>query len=279
MLQGWEASRRKHRFGMVAEVRMSGTDMGTFAKKRPTPLISLSRYGCCSAIKSGDRTLPLTWKALKLLRLLLLIIMGLAAVSGAYWFVAHPHSLQTAFVRTTSGLSYAEIERRAAKGDATSLRYLSLMHAQGEGGYPRNDAMAMKLMRAAAAKQDFEAVFYLSGWLMDGRHGEHDEVEGFRLLSELATQITDTKWRHSANARLYLLFLSGEGKIAADGHRALDHAKVLADEGNTLMQSKVAQHLLSGDIVPVDRQQGLMYLKRAADAGNEEAREAFRSLN
>ncbi len=148
-------------------------------------------------------------------------------------------------------------------GDTTSLVLLARLH-DGQFGFPdiKDEEKAIGFYRKAAGLGEAAAFLPLGSRLLNGSEEVRDEKEGRRWLDKAIEneQIT-----------AYLALGDYEENIGEDLAAAVDAYTKGADAGQPECMLRLARIHYGGDLGEADKEKGLEWLNKAAEAGHPQA--------
>lgn len=183
-------------------------------------------------------------------------------------------------------------ERLAAQGDIDAAFNAAQTFLKGDKpGVGRDVPRGVVLMERAAELGDPEAPLIAAEWYMRADDLDADAP----AAGDASKDCVPADWakvvsllrlaaeRHGHGAAAYecaLLYAFGKPPaVAADGQSALAMFRLAAHSGHPEGCLRFGKALLHGNGVHKDAQQAVRFLKRAADAGVEEAKQILRQIN
>jgi TPR repeat protein len=201
---------------------------------------------------------------------------ALAAIPVADWLSWTSWPNQNPYVVVRNRLlrdSPAQLQSLGLEGNARALTLLGDAHALGIG-MPVNEAEAVRLYRRAAELGEARAQNNLGYMYGAGRGIGRDDVQAIAWRRRAADQgFAD------AQHGLGYMYLAGLG-TARNPTQAVEWYRRAADQGMTSSQFAVGALLYDGRSgVAQDRQLGLIYVRRAANSGDDGALAWLRERN
>ncbi len=161
-------------------------------------------------------------------------------------------------------------QRASDKGSAHGTYFLGYFYAEGYGGLPVSEKMALKYLNMAAEKEDFSAIRYL---LRKKCYGNREQ---FLVLRDKLINLADNG-DDSAQNTLAFAYLLGEDwdsafELEKNPDKAKHYFQLSAEQGNVDSIYELGKNYLDYDSgFGVDLELGEKYLLEAADKGKDDA--------
>ncbi|MGD9536307.1 MAG: tetratricopeptide repeat protein [Alphaproteobacteria bacterium] len=173
-------------------------------------------------------------------------------------------------VDTAGGL--ALLERGAAAGDPRAMLALSNLYLAGTA-VEKNDATALAWLTKAADGGLPDAQFELGRRHLNGEGVAQDDAAAFKGFEGAA------KLEHpDALAFLGFMYANGRGGVEANQETASQDYLKAARLGQGWAQWQIGERLIAGTGIEQDRAAGLDWLRKAAEGGVKEAKDALARL-
>ena len=167
-----------------------------------------------------------------------------------------------AYQRSDWTTAARELRPLAEAGDPRAQARYGRLLLEGLG-IPKNEAEGVRLLRAAADRDDADAEVWLANALSRGRGGlSPDPAAAAALLQRAADQGLPI-----AENNLAALYLAGLG-VPRDISKGLDLLRAAAAKGQAAAADNLARIYWLGEPVPKDHPQALVWLRQAAEGGS-----------
>jgi TPR repeat protein len=156
----------------------------------------------------------------------------------------------------------------ADNGHTIAARALGLVLFDGLYGVPQNRAEAVHYLETAYARRNGDGLiaYKLGIVFSDGTDGvAKNPRKAVRYLKTASGYFPD------ANYRFGMILLNGADGVAKQPAKALRYLKDIQYGGHPLADFYAGKTLFEGDGVPQNKKEGMFYLNRAANNGNEDA--------
>lgn len=162
----------------------------------------------------------------------------------------------------------------AAKGNAGAMNNLGVMYSQGKGGLGQRDDLAVVWYRKAAESGNAFAMNNLADMYKSGSGGlgtkEEKAVELYRKAAGVG--------HAPAMTNLGLMYQKGRGGLDKDGTAAVDWFQSAADRGDVFAMNNLGFAYEHGIGPGKELTVALLWYRKAAGLGNEQARQAVARL-
>jgi TPR repeat protein len=168
----------------------------------------------------------------------------------------------------TPSAMIAELQSKAAKGDAKSQTKLGTCYVKGDG--VTNDfSEAVKWYRMAAEQNYAKAEFNLGVCYDEGNGVSKDKTEAVKWYRKAAEQ-------NEVHAQFNLgdCYNNGEG-VAADKVQAVKWYRKAAEQGDSKAQFNLGLCYEDGEGVPKDLAEAVKWYREAAEQGDADAKAAL----
>lgn len=161
----------------------------------------------------------------------------------------------------TLGMKNLKVEEKTGNEDSNSDA--EMLNFLGVQFYRVNDYdRAFDLFRQSAEAGNTAAMVNLGECYCDGEGTEQNILEGVRLFKRAAARGQSKGMNHLA-----ILYYLGEGGLEQSSALAFSWFKKSAETGNSFAMFQVGRMYIDGDGVPENVNEGIAWLKKAADKG------------
>ncbi len=160
---------------------------------------------------------------------------------------------------------------KAAKGDATAQLALSDFYAEGRGGLLRDEAAALKWLRAAAAGGNGNAQYRLGYRIANGLTGDPETGAADWFMKAAAQKMPDALYE------LGMMYRIGQ-EVETDLATSLKWFRGASDLGHLEAKRQIAEIYLRGLGVPKDTKEALRWFTQAAEQGHTPSMSAIASI-
>ena len=160
--------------------------------------------------------------------------------------------------REEAHLPVAELERRIAAGDMKAQAELGARYGSGQGGVKQDIAKAITLLKAAAAKNDRDAQFFLGTAYSSGLGVPQNDAQAILLYEDSAQQGNAAAELALANA-----VIAGRGGIAASPTAGLRYMWSAATKGYPPAMIQMGQYFHDGRYIDPNPRAAAYWYRRA----------------
>lgn len=165
--------------------------------------------------------------------------------------------------QASSDFNFAEYKAKAEKGDAEAQLIVGMCYSAGEGGVKQDDKEALKWLQMAAKQKNYQAMYVLSVYCMEGRGGipKNEELGKKLLINASNGGFAEAQYEYASS-------LAEEKKM----DEALPLMKKSADQGFVPAQTALGTYYVNM-MKPgsKEHEEGLTLLSLAAAEGDLDA--------
>lgn len=156
----------------------------------------------------------------------------------------------------------------AEAGYPDAFGAIGFFHANGAGGVPQNDAVALEWFQKGSDKGSISAKVNLARFILEGRGATADRTKGIALMEEAASKGFEDA--QVALAEIYFMGLY-DPEAKPDFVKALPYVQVCSDRGSASALNMLGLIYKEGHGVPVDLKKAEELFRQSALKGDFKA--------
>jgi TPR repeat protein len=161
-----------------------------------------------------------------------------------------------------------KFQSAAEAGYPDAFGAIGFFHANGAGGVPQNDAVALEWFQKGSDKGSVSAKVNLARFILEGRGATADRTKGIALMEEAASKGFEDA--QVALAEIYFMGLY-DPEAKPDFVKALPYVQVCSDRGSASALNMLGLIYKEGHGVPVDLKKAEELFRQSALKGDFKA--------